>query len=176
MTKEQKILLLFVLLAIGGGVTVYFSTQKTAPVSQVPLSVPVTSSEAQPVKSATITPQEVKVPVKQNPQVQPTSAVQSNTTYTETVSYSAPNNNTEQITVTVILDSKGTIVDAVFSNAEASNKESKQYLAQFAKTFTTSLVAGQNINSVSLSRVAGASLTTKAFNKAIANIGAKVNG
>jgi hypothetical protein len=172
MTKEQKILLLFVLLAIGGGVTVYVSTQKSTSVSQVS----VTTSEAQSVKSPTTTPQEVKVPVKQVLPVQPASVVQSNTTYTETVSYSAPNNNTEQITVTVILDSKGKIVDAVFSNDEASNKESKQYLAQFAKTFTASMVVGQNINSASLSRVAGASLTTKAFNKAIANIGVKVNG
>lgn len=163
MTKEQKILLAFVLLAVGGGVTFYVTQQKSTPVYQVQTPVTVTDT----------TPTTPVVPVASTTDTPP---VVSNQTFAETLSYNAPENHTEEITVTAVVDTRGNIVDVTFTNATPTNRDSKQYLGNFAKSFSPSMIIGKNIHSVALSRVGGASLTTGAFNKAIANIGIKVNG
>ena len=171
MTKEQKILLTFVLLAVGGGVTFYVTQQKSTPVPQA-------QAQAQAQALATVTDTTL-APVSPTTTVAITTdtpTIVSNQTYTEVLTYKAPENHTEEITVTAIVDAMGNIVDVTFTNATPSNRESKQYLGNFAKSFSSSMVIGKNIHSVNLSRVGGASLTTGAFNKAITNIGAKVNG
>lgn len=88
-------------------------------------------------------------------------------TYTATGSYQTPGGR-ESIGVTVTLSSDGTITDASVSQ-QGQRGESQEYQAKFASGFK-SLVVGKKIDSVSLTRVAGSSLTPNGFNNAINSI------
>lgn len=86
--------------------------------------------------------------------------------YTADGSYQSPNGS-ESITVTVTLaDDVVTAVDVV-SNAESAN--SKRYQAEFISGIAAEVV-GKDIDSLSVSKVAGSSLTSGGFNEAIETI------
>lgn len=91
-----------------------------------------------------------------------------NGTYTVSTSYTAPGRSTHSVDATITI--KDDIIttsnvsyggDNVDTSTEYQNKFSKGYQSQ---------VIGKNLNTVSLSRVGGASLTTNAFNKALAEV------
>lgn len=86
--------------------------------------------------------------------------------YTETGSYTTPGGS-ESITVTVTL-SNGTVT-AVDASGSARGGDAAQYQATFLSGYKSSVV-GKSIDSVSLSRVAGSSLTSGGFNRALAAI------
>lgn len=87
-------------------------------------------------------------------------------TYTATGSYQTPGGQ-ESIDLTVTL-SGNTITDAkVVQNA--SGGEAAEYQSKFASGYR-SLVVGKKITDVSLTRVAGSSLTPVGFNNAISDI------
>lgn len=87
-------------------------------------------------------------------------------TYTADGSYQTPGGR-ESIGVTV------TLTNGVVTSASVEQKgergESKEYQAKFASGFASQVV-GKKIDEVSLSRVAGSSLTSNGFNNAIATI------
>jgi len=89
-----------------------------------------------------------------------------NGTYTATGNYSTPE-STESIDLTV------TLVDSTITNVSIQNsgnvRESRDYQQRFMHN-CTNLVVGKNINSVSLNRVAGSSLTSNGFNSALDQI------
>lgn len=86
-----------------------------------------------------------------------------NGTYSATGSYDTPGGE-ESITVSV------TIVDDVITatNAQASGNDhdSEEYQSMFIANYK-SLIIGKSIDSVSLSRVSGSSLTSNGFNDAL---------
>lgn len=86
--------------------------------------------------------------------------------YTATGSYSTPESS-ESIDLTV------TIVDSTITAVSVQNsgnvRESRDYQQRFMHN-CTNLVVGKNIDSVSLSRVAGSSLTSDGFNTALDQI------
>lgn len=86
--------------------------------------------------------------------------------YSATGNYQTPGGR-ESIGVTVTLSS-GTITDASVQQ-KASGGESVEFQGKFASGFK-SLVVGKNIDEVSLSRVAGSSLTSGGFNNALQDI------
>lgn len=87
-------------------------------------------------------------------------------TYTATGSYQTPGGQ-ESIDLTVTL-SGNTVTDAkVVQNA--SGGEAAEYQSKFASGYK-SLVVGKKITDVSLTRVAGSSLTPVGFNNAIQDI------
>lgn len=191
MTKEQKILLLFVLAIAGGAATFYITrTDSSEPTTLQETDVTSTSSNegvrASPQStggsgSVNVSNQAPKTPISTTPKqpVVPTAPITPPVTATsrtlkETTTYSVPNGNQEEITVTIIVDSTGTIIDATFAHATPTNRESREYLGKFSSTFKSSLVVGKKIEGLSISRVGGASLTTKAFNKALVNLSANL--
>lgn len=87
-------------------------------------------------------------------------------TYSANGSYQTPG-GTESIDVSVTLSS-GTITDAKVA-LNARGGEAEEYQSKFASGFKSQVV-GKKINEVSLTRVAGSSLTPKGFNSAIADI------
>jgi len=87
-------------------------------------------------------------------------------TYTETGSYDTPG-GTQSITVTAVLTS-GTI-SSVSATGNADGGESEEYQSQFLSGYK-SHVLGKSIDSVSLSRVSGSSLTSRGFNSALTKI------
>lgn len=94
------------------------------------------------------------------------SSVYTNGTYTAKGNYSTPG-GTESITVTVTLNND--VITSVSATGSATGGNSAQYQRQFLSGYT-SLVEGKSIDEVQLSRVAGSSLTSSGFNRAIDSI------
>jgi uncharacterized protein with FMN-binding domain len=87
-------------------------------------------------------------------------------TYTAEGTYSTPE-SVETISVTVTLaDDKITDVEVT---GDPQKPESQQYQSQFIGGISTEVV-GKDIDQISVSRVAGSSLTSSGFNQAIAEI------
>ncbi|MET3805820.1 cytoskeletal protein RodZ [Nakamurella sp. UYEF19] len=86
--------------------------------------------------------------------------------YTETGDYDSPS-GTESVTVTVTLAAD--VVTATTATGSADSGPSAQYQEQFLAGYSTEVV-GKEIDSVSLSRVSGSSLTSNGFNAALEKI------
>lgn len=86
--------------------------------------------------------------------------------YTATGSYSSPG-GTERITISVTLDDG--VVTATSATSGATDRDSKEYQSQFIANYKTSVV-GKAIESISLNRVSGSSLTSQGFNAALDKI------
>lgn len=93
-----------------------------------------------------------------------------NGTYTSHISYRTPDGNySMDVTLTISNDK---VVASDISYDSKTLRDS--YTTRFNKSYET-YVTGKNLDSVSLSRVGGASLTSNAFNKAVADIKAKAS-
>lgn len=191
MTKEQKILLLFVLAISASSATFYVVKTKSvaSPVNNITqVSVvsdeknptPVTQNDSPAIEQAqaeapkpTPTPSPAPSPAPSSKPTPTPKPVPASKTYKETLSYQTPDENVETITVTTTLDTAGKITDATFAYSAPSNRQSKEYLQSFAKDFKKSLVVGKSITTAHISRIGGASLVTGAFNNALASIAVK---
>ncbi len=93
-------------------------------------------------------------------------------TYTVSADYVAPSRSSHTVDVTLTLaDDVVTDVNVEFGgdkDVEGSNYNQGKFVAAY-KT----LVVGKTLDSISLSRVGGASLTTNAFNEALAEVKTK---
>ena len=90
-------------------------------------------------------------------------------TYTADGSYATPE-SVETITVTVTLE------DDVITDVEVTGNPTKRESEQYQSTFIGGIsaeVVGKNIDEISVSRVAGSSLTSGGFNEAIQAIKAE---
>ncbi|QIG40184.1 hypothetical protein G5T42_12405 [Microbacterium sp. 4R-513] len=93
-------------------------------------------------------------------------------TYTAEGSYATPE-SVEQISVTVTLQDD--VVTDVEVSGNPTKRESKEYQSKFIGGIADAVV-GQDIDSISVSRVAGSSLTSGGFNQAIEQIKAEASG
>ena len=87
-------------------------------------------------------------------------------TYTADGSYVTPE-SVETISVTVTLESD--VITAVEVTGDPQARESQEYQGKFIGGISDAVV-GQDIDQISVSRVAGSSLTSGGFNKAIEDI------
>jgi hypothetical protein len=94
------------------------------------------------------------------------SAAYADGTYTAEGSYQTPE-SVESITVTVTLESD--VITAVEVTGDPQRPESEQYQGQFIGGISDAVV-GKDIDEISVSRVAGSSLTSGGFNQAIDTI------
>jgi uncharacterized protein with FMN-binding domain len=90
-------------------------------------------------------------------------------TYTADGTYQTPE-SVETISVTVTLEDS--IITAVDVEGDPQKAESKQYQGQFIGGISDEVV-GKSIDEISVSRVAGSSLTSGGFNEAIETIKAE---
>lgn len=90
-------------------------------------------------------------------------------TYTAEGSYATPE-SIEKVTVTVTLD--GDVITAVEVVGDPQKSESREYQGQFIGGISDAVV-GQRIDEIAVSRVAGSSLTSGGFNRAIEEIKAE---
>ena len=84
-------------------------------------------------------------------------------TYTESASYQSPN-GTETIDVTITLADD--VITAVEVVGHGESPDSKHYQGEFIGGIDA-IVVGKDIDSISVSKVAGSSLTSGGFNKAV---------
>ncbi len=90
-------------------------------------------------------------------------------TYTAEGSYSTPE-SVETITVTLTLDDG--VITAVDVTGNPTKRESEQYQGEFIGGIAD-VVVGKSIDEISVSRVAGSSLTSGGFNDAVETIKAE---
>lgn len=93
-------------------------------------------------------------------------------TYTSVITYRTPSSR-EAMKVTFTI--KDGSVTSSSLNQSDGNRESAAYQQGFASTYE-SYVVGKKLSDIQLSRISGASLTTNAFNEAVANIQSKAGG
>jgi hypothetical protein len=144
-------------------------TPKTeAPTTETPTPLPPTS------KPTTPTPVTTTTPVPTEPATTPAVASKtaySDGTYTETVTYVAPDRGTHPVTVSLTLKND-VITDSSIAFGDEATGATANYQSHFAAAYKT-LVIGKALTTIKLSRVAGASLTTNAWNEAQAKITAQ---
>jgi hypothetical protein len=98
-------------------------------------------------------------------------AIASALPYTASVSYLTPSRTSHDMEVTLIINSNGIVEDAsiVYDNGDGfSNGHQERFDNNYR-----SLVVGQSLETIDLATVAGASLTTEAFNEAVAKVRAE---
>ena len=88
-------------------------------------------------------------------------------TYKATTSYYVPHGANNSLTASVTVS--GGKVSAVTVNNNYSDQESSYYIDSFVSAVQNAVV-GKSIDGLSLSRIGGASLTTQAFDDALATI------
>ena len=145
MTKEQKFLLLVVLIIAGASVAYYY-------VESDPRKMTAT-----PATTAKETP-----PVTQTVENQPKS-------FSTDVTYTTPEEGHE--TIHIVMNLTGEIInDITFTYDAPKKRESKENIANFERAFKALSFKGTKLPALSRSRTGGASLTTKAFNDAVDKI------
>ena len=160
MTKEQKFLLLVVLIVARASVTYYYKhTEVTAPPAETPVvttetGVTATTGNTPPTTTSTNTPTNTKPPVR---------------SFSTDVTYPVPEEGRETIHVTVSL-SAGTIEDIIFSYDTPTKRESKERIGSFERAFQAMSFKGKKLSEISLSRLGGSSLTTNAFMEAVGKL------
>jgi len=87
-------------------------------------------------------------------------------TYEATGTYTSPNGQ-EEVDVSLTLESD--VITAVTVTPQASNPNSVRYQNEFADGIAA-VVVGQDVDDISVSRVAGSSLTSGGFNQAVETI------
>lgn len=154
------------------GAGVYFfsgNTTETEPTitieetSNEPFVIPTESGETEEIATTpdTSRPAEEEAPVA--------GGVAS--TFTASGNYLTPARTSHQIDVTLTVNAAGiiTAADVVYDGGAGFSNPNQE---RFDNAYS-SLVVGQSIDTVSLSRVGGASLTSRAFNDAVASIRAE---
>lgn len=112
-------------------------------------------------------PQETTAPITEQVTTQsPTTATYKDGTYETKTTYQTPVRSEYMIDVTLVL------VDDIIADTQiiySQGAEKDPNAAKFEAAYRTEVI-GKNIDTLNLSRVGGASLTTGAFNKALASI------
>ena len=88
-------------------------------------------------------------------------------TYTANVMYRVPQNHVDPLTLTLTI-ANDTITSATVA-FDPTNGTSKKHQDRFSDAYESQVI-GKAVDNVSLSRVGGASLTSRAFNDALADI------
>lgn len=87
--------------------------------------------------------------------------------YSASVNYSVPERGSNSLVLHVTI--KNDMITAVSSDSTYSGRESSRYVGRFEDSLSGAVV-GKKLDSVSPSRIGGASLTTNAFNKALRSV------
>ncbi len=124
----------------------------------------------EPTTATTATPESSTAPTPSASASESESTASSSTyadgTYTAEGSYATPE-SVETIVVTVTLEND--IITAVDVTGDPQKRESEEYQGRFIGGIAD-VVVGQDIDQISVSRVAGSSLTSGGFNQAIDTI------
>jgi hypothetical protein len=143
-------------------------TETVTPRSAPTTNTPTTDTEAT-TPSADGTPT-MKPATTQTPSTQTTSeSAYTNGTYNSKVTYLTPKKSEYGIDVTLMV--KDDVVTSA-SVAYSQGAEKDPNAQRFEKAYKTEVV-GKKLGDIALSRVGGASLTTNAFNKALAEVKAE---
>ena len=155
--STKFIISLVAFIAVVGGIFAFVFKSESKVTSQPAPTIP-----SSPVSQAVNTPVDVPVAAKSTTKL----SKYKNGTYTATGNYQSPS-GLESIGVSLTI--KGDIVTAASVTANASGGWSARYQQAFIGGYK-SYVVGQSIDSISLGRISGSSLTPNGFNNALSQI------
>jgi len=184
----MPLVLIVVGLAVAVGLGSYFFRPETTnqgsdlvievPTEETPIEIPVeetvvTSPEnemsAETSNTATNpTPAPAPAATTPTPAPAPAAAEYRNGTFEATAPYTAPGNARHNVILSLTLQND-VVTAATVSYSGDKVDTSSNYQRRFDNAFQAQVI-GKNIDTVSLSRVGGASLTSNAFNAAVAQI------
>lgn len=151
---------------IAAGVTGVWLFGKQDPVSNTSTSSTATDPTA--ATAGTATTDSTSTPAVSTTTSSPTSSTgYKDGTYKTTANYVVPHGASNSLTASVTIS--GGKVTAVTVNNDYSDQESSMYIDSFMSSMQ-SVVVGKSVDGLSLSRIGGASLTTQAFDDALAKI------
>lgn len=127
------------------------------------------TDEAAPTAVETPTPDATDDTTEETADATASTGIYADGTYTAEGSYATPE-TVETVVVTVTLS--GDVVTAVEVTGDPQTRESEQYQSQFIGGISDAVV-GKSIDELSVSRVAGSSLTSGGFNQALEAIKAE---
>ncbi|MFW6210396.1 MAG: FMN-binding protein [Patescibacteria group bacterium] len=119
----------------------------------------------------TTPPESTTTAEESNTTSEPDEATAASAPYNATVNYLTPARTSHEVDVTLSLDRDGVVTGATvtYDNKDGySNSHQERFDAAFRDE-----VVGQPLNTIELSQVGGASLTSEAFNEAVAKIAAQ---
>jgi hypothetical protein len=171
----MPIALIAILVVIIAGVGFYFSrTPEVTPtaVEPTPIELPETSTEEAAATNETPTTETVTTAPETTPTTPPVAAdsdTYKDGSFTANASYTDPGRKEYDIEVTLtIADDVVTAASVLYNGAAANTPNHTRFENGYKQE-----VIGKSLDSISLSRVGGASLTTEAFNDAVATIKAE---
>jgi len=151
-------------LALATGIYLFGSNDSTTAQSSTPATTTSSGATASaPDEEATST----GTTATTNTTSSTTSSTYKDGTYSATVSYYVPHGATNNLTAKVTVSSNK--ITAVTVNDNYSDNESAMYIDSFESAIKSAVI-GQDVGSLSLSRVGGATLTTQAFDDALTTI------
>lgn len=169
---NTKTIAAFVAIAVvGAGVYVILNRDTTSPDTDAITTRP---DEARPVDQApeeTVTEAPSDSSDATTETSQPDEATAASTPYNATATYLTPARTSHEVDVTLSLASDGIVTGAnvTYDNSDGySNAHQERFDAAFRDE-----VIGKTITAIDLSQVGGASLTSEAFNEAVAEIAAQ---
>jgi cytoskeletal protein RodZ len=161
-----------IVLLLAGLAFTGFQARNTTPAAPTPVveqnKVPVEATPTTPTETKTNPTNTTTAPSTETPS---TKTTYKNGTYEATVTYVVPNRKTYSMDVSLTL-TDDVITTAAVSYGDGAEKDPN---AQRFDAAYKSLVIGQKLDAIQLSRVGGASLTTNAFNEAAGTIKTKAS-
>ncbi len=164
-TTTLTIGIIVVLVVLAGGIAA-FKNSPTTPTDAA--TIIATSSPA--TTTATSTPAPVTTTATATA-VPASGSIYNDGTYSTTITYATPENNE---TVGFSLTIKNDVITAASGTNSSRSRESKEYVADFLSALPKEVV-GKKISEVSVSRLAGASLTSRAFTQALVKLEAQAS-
>lgn len=126
----------------------------------------VVNSEKEATKDSSVTGSANSSSANPSPETSTDTSTYKDGTYTATGSYLSPGGR-ELVDLTVVV--KDGVITETSLVKKASDSEAEEYQEKFATNYQSQVV-GKKINGLSLSRVAGSSLTSNGFNNALTKI------
>ena len=126
----------------------------------------VVNSEKEATKDSSVTGSANSSSANPSPETSTDTSTYKDGTYTATGSYLSPGGR-ESVDLTVVI--KDGVITETSLVKKASDSEAEEYQEKFATNYQSQVV-GKKINGLSLSRVAGSSLTSNGFNNALTKI------
>ncbi|MDK1359447.1 FMN-binding protein [Arthrobacter sp. zg-Y1219] len=130
---------------------------------EAPAAEPSTAASAAPQSAA---PQSA-APQSAAPQSGEPAGSYADGEYSAQGTYTPPSNTTEEVDVTLTLE--GGVVTALEVTASGNHPTSKQYQREFTSGVQEEVV-GKNLDELDVDKIAGSSLTSSGFNKALESI------
>jgi hypothetical protein len=161
--------LILIIVGVIAALVVGFMYTQNQPDTEIEVETPVVRVEdTAPAPEQSATDSNPEAPTTSDVAPETTDLDYANGSYKATGTYVTPGRSTHNVNVTLTL-ADDIVTGSTITFSGDTNNTSSGWQSKFSAAYQAQVV-GKKLNDVSLSRVGGASLTTSAFNKALAEV------